>query len=307
MNEIQNPQDYTPFYMSLDQARGYWHDINNSQISDVIKLTWQADEKMCDFWRDPSWSKHFVPSDLFFAETIPMMDCEIEVDETSKYYPERDRYGTISSYRVTIFTNYQERIKNAHSDFGALVGAVTFKILNSNTFLILPICVIKGDWRIPATRLIALYDPQRNKCIDGNKFFTMEDIASFYIEYLETWYGIQISLLHPSIKEVFSNPAKELVFDYNRINKKKHRKRITRYVKKHVVNEGMISKAINPASSKTIHRKTLAWYVIGHWRHYKNGNQVFIKGYWKGALRHLKKNLDETRERLVDPLKEAAS
>ena len=51
---------------------------------------------------------------------------------------------------------------------------------------------------------------------------------------------------------------------------------------------------------KKINRKCLCWYVIGHWREYKNGNKIFIQGYWKGALRNAKKNYDDGRERIID-------
>jgi hypothetical protein len=42
----------------------------------------------------------------------------------------------------------------------------------------------------------------------------------------------------------------------------------------------------------------MLWWVIGHWREYKNGKRVFIKGYWKGPGRYSKISPQE-RERIV--------
>ena len=77
----------------------------------------------------------------------------------------------------------------------------------------------------------------------------------------------------------------------------KQGRRVTRYIRKHVIREEEIDAAIVPKHDRQ--RNTLVWYVIGHWRHYKNGSLVFIQGHWKGPLRQLKKNLDETREREI--------
>ena len=43
-----------------------------------------------------------------------------------------------------------------------------------------------------------------------------------------------------------------------------------------------------------------AWYVIGHYRHYKNGKTGWVNGYWKGALRETKKSFDEGRQRILE-------
>ena len=114
---------------------------------------------------------------------------------------------------------------------------------------------------------------------------------------LADWYGIQLALLHPSVKEVFSNPKITKV--HERIGTGKDRKRRTRYVRTHTINEGDI-KAKNSLGNSHIHRKTLAWWVIGHQRHYKNGKTRFINGYWKGPLREAKRNFDEGRDRIID-------
>lgn len=292
--------------MSKKDASGYWHDINNSHVSDIVRLDYDSDDIMSSFWDKHSGSYRRTPSDLFFAETIPIMDCEIEVDERNHFFEEHNRYGEVTSYRVTVFSNYRERIKASDFDHCVVVGAITRRMPFTNVYLIIPIVLCKGVDVILTSISYGLYDSVRKMCPSIDCIATYDDLSSWTVEYLQTWYGIQISLLHPEIKEMFKNPTRELVFN-NTNNSGKKNKRITRYVKKHFINQDVLDSVISPKSSKKINRKTLVWYVIGHWRHYKNGSKVFIKGYWKGALKHLKKNLDDTRERLIDPSKEATA
>jgi len=114
---------------------------------------------------------------------------------------------------------------------------------------------------------------------------------------LETWYGIQIALLHPTVKEVFRNPRTAILKDSK--TDKKRKKNKVRYIKEHIINAEELDKLIYGESDKrTIKRHALVWYVIGHWRTLKNGNTIFVKPYWKGALRELKKPMPE-RERVI--------
>lgn len=122
-------------------------------------------------------------------------------------------------------------------------------------------------------------------------------------EYLESvvmrsvgdWYGVQIALLHPQIREAFSRPTLTPIRKRNDSRKKKQR--VARYIKTHYINPKAIDKAVK--DSGPFERKTLCWYVIGHWRNNNNGTKTFINGYWKGPLRRLKRNLDDGRERIV--------
>lgn len=124
------------------------------------------------------------------------------------------------------------------------------------------------------------------------------------VEYLEMavmravgdWYGIQVALLHPQIKDVFQRAKLAPVRKANRKRKKKQR--VARYVRTHYIKSQDVDEAVS--RSGTIERKTLCWYVIGHWRHYSNGTKKFIRGYWKGPLREVQRNLDEGRRRIIE-------
>ena len=301
-DELKKPCDL----MSKEIASMYWHDINISNTSDIVRLDWDSDEIISSFWDKYAGSFRRTPSDLFFAETIPIMDLEIEIDERNHFYDERNCFGRVTTYRVTIFSDYKERIKASDFDHCVIVGAITQRLPIMNFYMIIPIVLCKGVDFILTSCSYGVYDPIQKTTPTMKYRETRDSLSSWTTEYLQTWYGIQISLLHPDIKEVFSNPTKEIVFS-NKNSSYKKRKRITRYVKKHIINQEMLDNTLSPKTSKKMNRKTLVWYVIGHWRHYKDGNRVFVKGYWKGALRHLKKNLDETRERIIDSNKEATA
>ena len=116
-----------------------------------------------------------------------------------------------------------------------------------------------------------------------------EDMGSW----LAIWYVIEIALLHPQIREAIPSPKREAKTVWKG---KRRNKRTTTYVRKHYIRKNAVTEAIG-GGKRT--RRTLAWYVIGHWRHYKDGHTVFIKGYWKGALREMHQNVDEGRDRTI--------
>lgn len=107
------------------------------------------------------------------------------------------------------------------------------------------------------------------------------------------WHGIQLMLLHPKTQELFSNgktsKQHRKVKDENG-----NKKRRTYYIKRHYINGEEVKRNL-----KEFNRHCKAWYVVGHWRHNKNGTVSYVRGHWKGELRALKRNIDEGRERKV--------
>jgi hypothetical protein len=122
------------------------------------------------------------------------------------------------------------------------------------------------------------------------------DISNMISEYLLTWYGIQLSLLHPELKEMFNHGRP---FSIHGSFTKRGSKRV-KYIRKHIITVDNIEERVRAAEEYAgITRHTDAWYVIGHWRTYKSGKKVFIKGYWKGPNRDQKETPEELREREV--------
>ena len=86
---------------------------------------------------------------------------------------------------------------------------------------------------------------------------------------------------------------------YEREGKGRERKRVVRYVRKHYITADDVDEVLYGKGHRDFERKTMAWYVIGHWRQYQNGTRKFIKGYWKGPLREMKRNFDGGRLREI--------
>lgn len=278
--------------MDVKEAADYWRDINNSHPSDIVKLSWQEDEKLCEFWKQNEQDDSLIPSDLFFAGNIPILDIEIEVDETD--YPVMMGFGQKTLYRVTIFDDYKERILEAAEGCTAVVGAISRDA--TYAWNIIPICVAKGVDVIPVYEKIG-YLPKQEP-IYAERRQTLRNVGGIIYAFLSTWYGIQISLLHPTIKDIFQQPVKEKV-NSSTAHIVESGKRRAKYIKRHVITLEEIERCIDKPKGQTRQTKTFAWYVIGHWRHYKNGKTVFVKGYWKGILRQARMNFDQGRERII--------
>lgn len=258
-------------------------EISKSCSTDIVNLTRESDEELIYLW-EKRGEKVTIPSDLFFAQTIPLMDVEISVDE-------RKQGGIVVNYRVVIFDNYKEKLDSEDIE---TVGAVIIPV-QGITEIIIPIRILNGFDSI-LNGSIGFRNMTKFQRDSISKNLSVAQIAQQMIEAMETWYGLQIALLHPTVKEVFLNPENakrnQLKEHMNKNSKKK-----IKYVKKHIVNPEDLKKKIH-GESKNFSRKALIWYVTGHWRTYKNGNKVFINPYFKGALRETKK-LSDMREREI--------
>ena len=94
-------------------------------------------------------------------------------------------------------------------------------------------------------------------------------------------------------------------FMNNQRNFGKSNKR-TKYIEYHRFNTEDIKEGIYGSKNSQYNRKTMVWYVIGHWRYYKNtGKKIFINPYWKGPMREIKNNNINTRKRDIELNREA--
>lgn len=269
-----------------------WHDICQSRPTDRIHLKSKDDEAISRFWKQfcsrEMLDKGGIPSDLFFSGNVPLLDCEITVDERDK------PFGRLVTYRVVIYPDYIDRIKNS-GDEPADVGAVVTEFMGHKFFI--PILVFYGvDFVLMSNcGVIGNYSSAEVKNRMGR--IPVQDFVSAGYECLTTWYGIQLALLHPTVKEVFSHPKTEPVMD-TRPRKGGKKRRVVRYIKKHVITaEDLEQTSFKGKSGFTRH--TPIWYVIGHWRHYSDGKKVFIKPYWKGEMRQLRMDLDGREREIV--------
>ena len=205
-------------------------------------------------------------SDVIWANTVPLQDVEL-----------KGHSGM--TVRVCIFSEALEALDEIPEGETGMVGAIqtgqgTFKLIG----------VVKGENRTD----ISFEDFDRNGRLIARSTYQDNEF-----ELMRIWHGIQIALLNPQIQNVIQ--SSETVKRYTREDtEKRKRQRVVRYVKRHVINGNTLNRALTE-----YHRHCLAWYVIGHWRHYKNGHVVFIKPYWKGELRALKRNFDERQREVV--------
>lgn len=122
-----------------------------------------------------------------------------------------------------------------------------------------------------------------------------QDAEIFLNEILTVWYRIQILLLHPRVEILERKAALQKLKGKDKITASSTGRKV-KYVKRYYITPEDIDLMIN--GDRHYKRKCLSWYVIGHYREYKNGKRIFIQGYWKGELRALKRNFDE-RERVI--------
>lgn len=266
--------------------------IKKSHPSDHIYLGSKEDAFLIDLWERQNLTEVEIPSDLFFANTIPIEDVEVSINESD--LPN----GRVINFRVVVFDDYQSFVRKAVTDesgTGYLVGAIVFKILDETDTCFVPILVSHGRDALKYTG-IGFFPGVRVV----NKDTLFDDTKSLVIACMETWYGIQIALLHPAVKDVFQH-AKTDAVQVKPGKPRKDKRRKVKYIKKHVLTIDTLESTSNSKEQRKINRKCLSWYVIGHWRKYKNGKTVFIMPYWKGVLRELKKNADDDeRERTFD-------
>lgn len=263
--------------------------LNESNVSDKVDIsTWDYDDwkifhEMYKFEKE-------VPADLLFSKTLPIKDILI-IEDSQKF-------------RVTIMDDYAEKIdamkENAKEPL--IIGAIEYFTEDDRVSYH---CVFAMVLLYGMDKIMLQYCGENEKEVLLQNFGVdpyyenHESIEELISEgALSDWYFIQLSLLNPATKVLFSNPTIMRVPVKNKPGTGKQ-KRKCRYVKTYTIKGCDIKKHFYDSNNK-INRKCLCWYVIGHWRKYNTGQKIFIQGYWKGALRETKRNYDDGRERIID-------
>lgn len=278
----------------LELTRGRLNNrIKQSSPSDIITLTRKEDLFLLELWMGEGKVDdiHYTPSDIVFADTIPMTDCIIEIDERGYF-----ENGQIVRYRVIIFEEEVKTAKEkaeAHPDMQLVIGAIIMDNPVSNVFY-LPIVVSARS--IYGLGVCPIAKNEKADLLYNNAE-ALRVVADGMPPLLFTWYGIQIALLHPDVKEVFKHPSRQIA---NAGTGKGERQRKVKYIRKHILKLEELENAAHTNEARKYNRKCLVWYVIGHWREYPTGKRVFIKPYWKGVLRQTKRNMDgDDRIRII--------
>lgn len=275
-------------FLSEEENQNSLKDIKKSKPTDLIELNKESLDSLIQLIPYDENKISGIPSDILFLDTIPLPDIIIRCN----------RANEIDDFRVVIYPDYKSRIDKSDENNPAKVGAIILNV-DKEAKIFKEFEVIKGLNNIVSTCNLGFYKlnlKSREYLIDN--FSSVEFSKAFSVG-LSIWYAIQIALLNPVIKDVFRYPTIDVIKENSTVNNKskKKKKQKVRYIKKYVINADDINKRRN----SHYERKTYSWYVIGHWRTYKNGKRIFIKPYWKGILRDSKKynSSDDIRERDV--------
>lgn len=281
-------------------------EINQSNPSDEIILDPEAAERLYSMWSGKKLDFDDLqpcPADIFHNDTIPMRDCMIRVVDPDEdiFLPNRTIHlrNNVETIRVVVGEKNSYIVLDASTNNKRYFTAMfKLNIGDDRNFVTISeefdfvVYVNNGDRDSFISYLMA-----DNPLTPS--FTNYEILRQRLQNSLNMWYGVQISLLNPKLKTIIGKGVKAKYSGECGGSKKaldKKGKRKAHYVKRHVIGNSDID---NVMSEHGFTRKTMAWYVIGHWRSYKDGKKVFIQPYWKGPLRATQKNLDDIRERVV--------
>ena len=228
-----------------------------------------------------------VSSDIVWADTLPLEHFVVIVE-----HPSDSNLRSIE-YRFDIIDD------KVVDDSGLMYfGAMTVK-LNTRNQGDIEICgpMVCTDEYLAESRLTE-YIKYNDKFypIDRVPRAWLLELRERLVNAMHIWYDIQVALLNPVIETVFAENSSKVPLEPAKPAGKNKRAKI-RYVKRHIIRMNDVNAALE---KRGFTRHTNLWYVTGHWREYQNGKKVFIKGYWKGALRSLKEtNVETTRDREI--------
>ena len=204
-----------------------------------------------------------------------------------------------------------EQFKSSTDDRPIVIGCLRITVTKISTGT-----DVKFDFAIRMNRdvlidwypVISIPEPMYDQIASGKlnisdktKFINIiNEAIEFRDEFLIFWFGIQLALLNPVIKERVHKTTMPIPEKLNKQTKKKNAKKSPKkYVKRITIDD--ISD-IEIGATKNPHSITEPfWWVSGHMRNQKvkGGHKMtFIQGYWKGPLKEqAEKIYGEPRQR----------
>ena len=253
--------------------------------TDVIHITHEQTDEIHQIYRKYV-KDDYIPSDLFFANTIPIKHFLVFTHDEKNI--QGVRYHVLPKDEQTIF-----------DDGSILVMTIEIGVSDSMPHIYFGIAIKDGDDYLVCSD-VYIKRPQNGDLVplENVNIPDLKDFKNRLSFIVSTWYGIEIAMLHPTVKEIFQHPKmkKERI---SKAERKDNDNKVYRYVRHHYIKTDELETAIYGKHS--INRKALIWYVTGHWREYrKTGKKIFIQPYWKGALRETKQAKPRNREIILE-------
>lgn len=261
-----------------DKLNAYYRDkVLDSAPGDMV--VFQNDQERVDLinlFFPPTWNGGGAPIDILKEGTIPLMDMRIRI-------PDEDELN--SDIRVVIFPDYQERLEDNKRNFSVIGAYLVYprdrKLLKKRVFMGLLSVIPESNFIVDSGLIGWIGEKPENHTQLLLSFIGPFDFHTMISPYIMAWYCVQLTLLNPPTREVY-HTLREKAPSVKTFSGKRNK---VKYVKKIWLNA---KENLTPKESRTGGKHKMKcpyWRVIGHWRQYKNGNRIFIKGYWKGPNR----------------------
>lgn len=296
LSQVEKPVEHLSVTIPVltdEYTKELLDDLTDVYPTDRVCLTEDVLSELKQFWhgKDSTEMDYFMPSDIFFAQQVSILDMEIFLTKVVDDVP-----VTYES-RVCIYEDYSEILQQvSDGDLKtAPMGYLDIRIPSMNDAgLVLQFGVLDGLDVVLLDDRCALYGfLSEDVKADFVENMLLEDLVTLCTKHLQTWYTIQMTLLHPVVCELMQ---------HGRTTKDKRRrllgKKVLHLNRKLKVSDITMDMVQDIRQKNPVIRKTMAWYVMGHWRNYKSGKMTFIAPYWKGPLKDMKKG--ETRVRVID-------
>ena len=288
--------------------------VKSAQPTDHLILDEATLRKLGMYWipdadlnKYRDFNEFTVPSDLIWANTVPIKDIVIEYKTNKKPEIRDTPLGVVVDTKSIRIIQFRQPDINDETTYTCMLGIVT---MSDDAEYIVPFGIPNSESEyykecIAVSNKVGILKYgtyTTKKAVSDNEYSisNMEALLSIISEYIPVWYGIQVGLLNPAIKLVFdkhTNPKYAIV--ETKKDRKGKRKTKIRYVRRVTITEEMFNECLE----RSYIRKKLCWYVTGHWRNQaiKSGHKrIFIQGYWKGVARD-SKNADIREREVVIP------
>lgn len=247
-----------------------------------------------------------IPIGIFYENNIPIKNIRIIGNQNMINYDTREAVKTLNVTDIHIFdeaiVSLKELLEAAKQTI--LIGAIVWRGYMKNFMFEKFLIPIIYDVKSECVRVYYHVDIKTNGTFNNEEYKVNEILTILPSEMnaLVEWYGIQTAYLNPLVKYSIVTSKEDLDSDIpkHKSNNNKKKKPI-RYVKNIRIKTDEIENIIYKKDAETgeYHRKTLIWYVAGHWVT-RNGKTFFRHGHWKGPLRNTKMFEEaEIREREI--------